>query len=289
MKRNEFIINSYNIESDKNIAICSDIHINKNTRKKELNDILETLDEINPTHIVIPGDLYDVSNPSLLDIQSSVLYFVNNASSIAPTFYVQGNVEQRMTDGIREYKIDYLPEKLVFNSNPNFHLLCEKNIEGIINYYYSDGINIAGIKLPVEFYNLSELERTNFLLTQYKDYLINLSSKIGNKNFNLLLCHDPIICDTIKNFPNLNFDLIVSGHNHGGLWPKAMRPVFKFMGTNMDLCYPKYTRGMIDIIPNKKRMIVSEGITRFHSDFGSLQLLEKVHTGTIENVKILKR
>ena len=36
-------------------------------------------------------------------------------------------------------------------------------------------------------------------------------------------------------------------------------------------------------------MIISEGITKFHSDFGKFQMFEKYHEGTVENVKVLSR
>lgn len=36
-------------------------------------------------------------------------------------------------------------------------------------------------------------------------------------------------------------------------------------------------------------MIISEEITKFHSDFGKFQMFEKYHEGTVENVKVLSR
>ena len=53
------------------------------------------------------------------------------------------------------------------NNNPKFHLLGEHNRDGKYRYIYNNGINIAGIKLPLDFFRLSESERAKCLLFQY--------------------------------------------------------------------------------------------------------------------------
>ena len=288
MKRIEYIIESSKINVDKNIAICSDMHINKKTPKKKIDYVLETLADIKPTHIVIPGDLYDVDSSTIFNNPDRVSSFIDNATDIADVFYVKGNIEQ---------KSELLPYQLYNNYNPKFHLLCENNSNGKYRHIKNNDINIAGIKLPLNFYNLSEKERTKIILSQYKKYLEKLSKSCGIIDFNILLCHDPIIIEVINYLSTLtkeeqfenNFDLIISGHNHGGIWPDFMKPLFKLTRTNMELCYPTYTKGMLEVGRDEKKMIVSEGITKFHSDFGSLQTLERFHDGTIENVKILSK
>lgn len=290
MKRNEYIIESSKIIDDKNIAICSDMHINKKTSEKKIDEVLETLADIKPTHIVIPGDLYDVDHSTMFNMPDKVSLFIDRATDIADVFYVKGNIEQ---------KSSLLPYRLYNNNNPKFHLLCENNSDGKYRYLNNAGINIAGIKLPLSFYKLSESERTKILLFHYKKYLEKLSKSCGTKDFNILLCHDPIIKKSMHYFAkltkgtqneiNFNFDLIVSGHNHGGIWPDWMKPLFKMINANIELCYPTYTKGMFEVGDAGNKMIVSEGITKFNSDFGGLQILERFHEGTIENVKILSK
>ena len=287
MNRIDYMLESSKVDTDKNIAICSDLHINRNTPKEKLDDVLETLSDIQPTHIVIPGDLYDVDDTTIsTDLrQDKVSLFIDNASEIADVFYVKGNAEQ---------KSNLLPYGLYNNHNEKFHLLCERNTDGKYKYVYNNGINVLGIKLPLDFYKLSECQRTKYLLVQYKKYLEKLSKHCGNKNFNVLLCHDPIIVDAMRylkssNEVNANFDLIISGHNHGGIWPDYMKPFFKLIGANMELYYPSYTKGIVDIDKENGKMIVSEGITKFNLDFGKLQLLNRYNEGTIENVKILSK
>lgn len=281
MKRKQYKIYTDKIDSSKNIAVCSDLHLNENTSKKKISEVLETLDEIKPSHIVIPGDLYDVCHSTIEVKNDIVTDFINEATDIADVYYVKGNIEQRSM---------LLPYGLYYNNNPHFHLLCENTQSGKDKIIYNNGVNVSAIKLPLDFYYLNEEERCKVLMERYNKYLEKLSKYCGTKNFNVLLCHDPIIVKALqlyqKEYGDLNFDLIISGHNHGGLFPYWLKSVFEFSGVDMERLYPTYTKGSFETNDNQYA-IVSEGVTRFHSGFGKLQFLEKSHEGTIENVKVL--
>jgi len=283
MKRKQYTIYSDKIDSSKNIAVCSDLHLNENTSKKKITELLETLDEIKPSHIVIPGDLYDVCHSTIEVKNDIVTDFINEVTDIADVYYVKGNIEQRSM---------LLPYGLYYNNNPHFYLLCENNALGKDKIIYNDDVTISAIKLPLDFYYLSEEERCSQLLERYNKYLEKISKFCGTKNFNILLCHDPIIVKALelyqKDYCNLNFDLIISGHNHGGLFPYWLKSVFEFSGIDMERLYPTYTKGMYETRENQFT-VVSEGVTKFHSGFGKLQFLEKSHEGTIENVKVLSK
>ena len=90
---------------------------------------------------------------------------------------------------------------------------------------------------------------------------------------------DPIIAEVMlylktltstKHETNLNFDLIVSGHNYGCIWHNWMKPLFKLTGSNIELFYPIYTKDMLEVGKNGEKIMVSEGITKFNSGFGCL-------------------
>ena len=284
MKRKQYRMYSDKIDSSMNIAICADLHLSDSTSKKKLLALLEILDEIKPTHIVIPGDLYDVCECTIGDKDEIVTRFINEATDIADVFYVKGNIEQRSI---------LLPYGLYYNNNPRFHLLCEDNIDGRYRYINNQGLNISAISLPISFYSLSETEKCKVLLKQYRKYLEKLSKFCGSKNLNILLCHDPIIIKALQMYiqttgESLNFDLVISGHNHGGVFPKSMKYILASLGVDIEKAYPTYVSGAYQIGSNQMA-VVSEGITRFHSSFGSLRHLENFHDGTVENVKIIKK
>ena len=284
MKRNEYVIKSPKVKSDKNIVICSDMHINSRTSFEKIEETIGSISEMKPTHIVIPGDLYDANQYGIAKNAEKVAYFIGQTSKIADVYYVRGNIDQR---------INLFSNDSCYNDNEKFHALCEGNENDSQLCVKNDDINFSGIELPSDFYDLGEHDKIKILLSYYKTYLEKLSNICGSKDFNVLLCHDPIIRDAIcylsyKGIIDLNFDLVVSGHNHGGIWPTFMKPLFRLAHFDMDLLYPTYTKGMFEMKDCQKNLIVSEGVTKFHSGFGALQFLESFHEGTIENVKVLK-
>ena len=92
-----------------------------------LVDTLDTLSDIKPTHIVMPGDLYDVDVATMFN--RKVTCFINDATDIAPVFYVKGDSEDRGA----LYSMKMLPKGLDSGQNKKFHVLNEENKELNIN------------------------------------------------------------------------------------------------------------------------------------------------------------
>lgn len=283
MKKNEYIIENSKIIDDKNIAICADLHLSSHTKKEKLREVLDALEEIKPTHIVIPGDLYNVDDMTIGKGKNMVSDFTNQMTEIAEVYYVQGNSEQRSKK---------LPSEFYLAGNKKFHLLCEHMIRGKTNSISDIDMTISALKLPDSFYQLDENERYQQLVLKKLIYLRRLSNSLDPKMFQVLLCHDPII-ESVFMYWQLElkkqnpFDLIISGHNHGGLFPSWMRPFLEFSKINISNAYPTYVKGIIKHKDNYH--IISEGITKFHSESGKLERLEQFHEGTIENVKVLRK
>jgi len=286
MRRTEYTLCSSKVKSDKNIAIVSDLHISENMPEKRLTEVLDTLDDIDPTHIVIPGDLYNVDMSTIGE--EKVTNFMNSASEIADVFYVKGNTEDM--GSILNYRI--LPNGLEKNDNSRIHILCENQKGYQTKVAKHNDLSIAGIRLPEEFYRLSESEKVTMLLNRYDKYLDRLLKQCGEKSYNILLCHDPIIRDmillmeAIRESKISTFDLVISGHNHGGIYPNSLRPLFKMAGKGS--LYPSYTDG-IHCTGDEQYGIVSEGITKYPAGMGIMSNFERFHEGTIENVRVLKK
>lgn len=291
MKKREYNVYTNKVDSDKNIAIVSDMHISEETPVEKLIDTLDTLSEIKPTHIVMPGDLYDVDLTTIFN--KKVTSFINDATDIAPVFYVKGDSEDRGA----LYSMKILPKGLENGQNKDFHVLNESNRDFSFDNYTFKGINFTGLKLPQEFYSLSEYNKARYILTHYKEYLEKMSKKIetlkykGYEDFSVLLCHDPAIIDAITHYnftenEQLNFDLIISGHNHGGQYPESLRPLFQMIGKGS--LYPSYRDGM-HFTGDDQIAIVSEGITKYPEGMGFMSNFERFHEGTIENVRVLKK
>lgn len=254
MEKNEYFIYSDKICSNKNIVVCSDIHIEENMPNDTLREIVNELEKINPTHIVIPGDLYEVDYESVHTYR--VKNFIDCLTNIAEVFYVSGDSEKYT-----------LAKGLDKNFNDRFHVLGEQPIfnEKIV---IDNDVSISGVVLSQNFYQLSKKQKIKMLLTQYKEYLEELSKLAGDHRYNILLCHDPIVGGAIMEWGNIyheyfNFDLILSGQDKGY--------INKAYGFELD-----------------KYAIVSDGITKPCSKSGFAKRLKKNHKGTIENIKIVK-
>lgn len=295
MRRKEYILFSDKLNEDLNIAICSNIHFDENMKREYTNrygsgeyhyalthKILRQLRAIKPTHIVIPGDLFNSSISSLgympsCNPGSCVLYFLQRANEIAPVYYTPGNTD--------EFFDKLLPISFGISSKGLLDIYNKAWEPKRTKSSYSDGSRIAfsGLSLPNQFYMLSKKEKLIFLLEKYKEKLKELSKFVDEHSFHVLLCHDPIIKEALISL-GLDFDLVISSTT---THPKWLQKYLMNKGYDPELLYPEYSVGSYDL--GQGKLIVSEGITRYHSNFGKLQSLEHFHNGTIENVRVLKR
>jgi len=173
MKRKQYTIYSDKIDSSKNIAVCSDLHLNENTSKKKITELLETLDEIKPSHIVIPGDLYDVCHSTIEVKNDIVTDFINEVTDIADVYYVKGNIEQRSM---------LLPYGLYYNNNPHFYLLCENNALGKDKIIYNDDVTISGTKTIIKTTTFGDVEIEDGTLRYFHNLIKNSSYEKEDKS-----------------------------------------------------------------------------------------------------------
>lgn len=275
------IIKKYDIHTKKEIeeqkiAIMSDLHLENFGWDEKNLEIIKTLDKINPTSILIPGDLYNTPSK----VNDYLKTFLNSISDIAEVFYIPGN---------SEIKNGFIPVSILENKNPRLHILGNFISTGVSNAVInSKNMSVAGVELKEDFYYQSESNKVEMLLTKYKNYIEKLSTLCQDETFNILLCHDPIIIKAYEELQALSkFDLVVSGHNHGGIAPEYLKPLFKVLGLDLEKLYPTFVKGIYE--KNQTNFIVSEGVTKYQSEFGPLKALENFHEGTIEVVRVRKK
>ena len=269
MKINEYKIETNKTVIDKRIAVVSDIHINSSTEVEKLLEIKRLLKKVQPTHVFIPGDLYNVDEVTLSrQVGDNIVYnFLHELADIADVFYVKGN---------NEVKSSLIPYEIYNNLDPRIHLLCDtyaSYLGGSRNYcnfnnIVAGDVDVMAIKLPEVFYLISKEERIELLLSRYKDYLDNLVMKCIDGRFNVLLCHDSIMLDVYSEIESLKkFDLIVSGHNHRGIY--------------IDTVGHDYISGIIE--KGNTIFLISKGVSR------SNQELDDIHDSTIEVVNVYSK
>ena len=234
-ENNYLQVSNYNIESNKipkdfdgfKIAQISDFH---NTKSKKLtNDLVEKIKKSKPNIIVLTGDLID-SNKTNIDIAISFIKKINN---IAPIYYVTGNHEAKISN-YEELKNKLEKNKVIILDDKLEIIKKDKSM-----------INIIGIDDPSFNFNTYRDDSTII-----QDNLIPI--QFDKNDFTILLSHRP---ELIETYAENNFDLVLSGHAHGG----QIRIPFigGLIAPNQGLL-PKYTSGIYEI--KNTKMIVSRGI-----------------------------
>ena len=212
------------------IAQVSDLH---NAQFGPDNqDLLALLEAEHPDLILLTGDLVD-SRRTDLEI---AIAFGTRAAQIAPTYYVPGNHEARLS----HQDLETLRQGLESGGG----IVLENRSEPLER----DGayITLAGVYDP------------NF----YTDYLMNDSALVMDsllsgqdleqQDYTVLLSHRPELLDTYAAHP---VDLVFAGHAHGG---QIRLPGIGGLAAPDQGLFPKYDAGLYT--QEGTQMVVSRGL-----------------------------
>lgn len=207
------------LKRDYNFVFVSDLHGYDN------EPIFKAINNLNPEAILVGGDfIHDRNN------YKSGLEFLIAVCEKYPVFCSLGNHEFRFDD-------DMLP--LIKETGAN--ILDNESV-------LYDEINIGGLTSAVKR-GAQKDKKANKRVPDI-EFLMNFSNKEG---FKLLLCHHPEYYS--KYIKDIDVDLTLSGHAHGGQWRILGQGIFA-PGQGI---FPKYTSGLID-----GRLIVSRGLGNTH-------------------------
>lgn len=161
----------------------SDTHVGFQYNVKQLSELVNKINNLEPDLIVFTGDLID--EPNTFNSPQSIINVLSELKSTYGKFWIYGNHDHGGygTDIVRD-----IMEKSGFNLLKNSHTIIEKDNEEII----LAGVDDAILGNP------------------------NLGTALMNTNdnlFTILLAHEPDYADITKNYP---VDLQLSGHSHGG-------------------------------------------------------------------------
>lgn len=196
-----YIIKNAKITRDFKIVQLSDLHSRefRNDNKK----IIDYIEKEKPDIIVMTGDMINAKNGDIAYLEK----FINSLKEICKIYYVMGN---------REFR--YNEEE--FNKLVN---MLEKNSIKVLNNN-SDTIKIAGSEINIYGLNYNnrniekyyEFRRGSMYNKKYeiKNKLEDVFSIIDKDKYNILLTHSP---NAFKKYASFGFDLIISGHIHGGV------------------------------------------------------------------------
>lgn len=192
------VIRRYDVSSDKlakesvcNIVVIADLHNAQHGLDNK--NILDKIEKAQPDLILFAGDLI-----SSYFAKSNTLSLIKTISDIAPMYYVTGNhefwtyMEEDFIEILEEYGVNVLrnESETVEIAGMTFNI-CGTDDPDVI--YYSDDEKYTSMKHP--------------------DELLNVFEELDPDIFNVLVAHRP---ERIESYLEYDFDLIVSGHAHGG-------------------------------------------------------------------------
>ena len=225
-------INSTKILSKIRIAVLSDVH--SSDYGLELRELQDEVIKLDPDFIVLPGDIiHDVKVPA-----EDTFKFIDNISKLYPTFYVTGNHEFWSNFGIEIKETISKTNAKVLDGN------CEMiQIE-------DDKVNVCGLD------DIDGFEYEGIDISNQVDTISNL---VNTSNYNILLNHKP---NAIENLDGLGFDLMISGHAHGG---QIRIPFTNISAIAPDQgIFPKYTSGIYN--DYETLLAVSRGLDKHSTD-----------------------
>ncbi len=183
-KLNEININSSLVTEDVRIVQISDLHITRSTSDERLRNIVYEVNALAPHVIVMTGDIMD---DTLIKIDKK-LDILKELNAPFGVYSVVGNHEFYSGLNAWSYKARQLGIHILFNRGI---LLKPLNI-------FLSGIPDAYTAFSHPTFNI------NF------EKALKGSKK---ENYRILLSHNPSVIDNLTSF---NYDMMLSGHTHGG-------------------------------------------------------------------------
>lgn len=166
--------------------------------------LIEKIRKLNPDVIVIGGDVVSKKEPEQM---TSMLNFLEELTFIAKVYYCFGNHETTIHELLSKESNLY-EEKWVsyMDKVQAMGITIVRNQE--IKLF--DDINLTALELPYQYFEKKDIPK---LTMDVMNKLLG-KEKLDNTNFEILVAHHPLFA---RNYLELEPDLILSGHTHGGL------------------------------------------------------------------------
>ena len=170
------------------IVHLTDIHYGSVVYEKQLNNIVEKVNELNPDIVVMTGDLLDERLQYDKDI---IIKCLSRIEAKLGKYAISGNHDIPLDD------YNYIVKESGFTSLDNkYELIYSKSNEPIIISGIGYGNEDIGIKTE-----------------QFDKYISELKTDDIKPIYSILLVHEP---DTVDNLDLNKYDLILAGHSHNG-------------------------------------------------------------------------
>lgn len=173
------------------IVHLSDVHYGSTINEKELINIVDKINEINPDIVTLTGDLLD---ERLKYNKEVIIRELSRINAKIGKFAISGNHDIP----IEEFN-DIIEKSNFKNLNDTYELIYMDSNKPII---------ISGISS-----NYQDSSNIGIKTEQFDTYIANLKADDIRPIYSILLIHEP---DFIDNLDLSKYDLVLAGHSHGG-------------------------------------------------------------------------
>ena len=235
-----YIICSDKIKKRIKIVLVSDTHSHIFGRNQR--HISAKIKKAGPDIILLAGDIYDLMEATPAKGAEQLFEAVKN---IAPVYYVTGNHDMVKSRSYPELKASIAARGITVLDNKYIKL----NING-------NPVIIGGVDDPGTNRKGDSPEYKRVLENKWRENAGSYFQGLENDgSYKILLSHRPEKTDIYARLP---FDLILSGHAHGGQWrvPALLNGLYS---PDQGL-FPKYPGGKY--VRNGMPMIVSRGLAK---------------------------
>lgn len=206
---NDIKIKNYSININKetninklNIVMLADTHFGFNTKIKEINKLVNKINELNPDIVLFAGDIInnDINHiENIKELETSL----KNIKSKYGTYGVYGNhdASEKLVNGISLH-------------SDNRTSFITKEIDDFLNNSQINILKDDNLLIDNSFYLLGRRdERNPGTLNNSRLSMEDLTKGIDLNKPTILIDHEPT---DLKNESKFNIDLVLSGHTHNG-------------------------------------------------------------------------
>ena len=216
------------------VVVLSDLH-NKQFGKKN-SRLVEQIRKLSPDAVLVAGDLLTAKAGKSIEPAAGLMEVLSEEYQI---YYGLGNHEQRLERseklaGMQEEYQKRLDAADVHPLSDEDRLLVEK------------GVRIYGLSLDKKYY-----QRFHHVPMEVT-YLEEKLGEVDRAHYSILLAHNP---DYFEDYCKWGADLVLSGHNHGGI---VNLPFLGGVISPRCTLFPKYDAG--EFTKGKTTMLLSRGL-----------------------------
>ena len=233
MKKTVYTQKRSSFDAKKRIVLICDLH------SGNPNKVIKELKKIRPDYILLAGDILEALDGRKDTLNEKAWGIFKACADIAPSFYCTGNHEDGATHSQNRKWKKEVERKRIYTDR-NLERIKASGVEFLLDRWtVRDGLAFGGLS-------------SGLLKADHKPDLAFLKEFSELDEPKILICHHPEYYE--RYVQEMNIDLTVSGHAHGGQWRIFGRGVYA-PGQGL---FPKYTSGEYD----GGRLIVSRGLKR---------------------------